>query len=148
LNTAAIRVGRLLEIRAISFRSVAEGVALFSLIGAELTKLPSTSQVVTVTDWRYCPLMSEEAAEHALVSMTKNNPRVLRSGAIASRDSPVGVLQFLRLVRESKLETRRLFFDVDPLKTWLNEVLTEPERLRLNAFLQEPVQVERNSRRA
>jgi hypothetical protein len=83
--------------------------------------------------------MASDAAEFALAGMTKNNSRVLRSGALASRDSPIAVLQFLRLVRESKHESRRLFFDEDELTSWLGEVLTDAEKVRLSEFLHEPV---------
>jgi hypothetical protein len=139
MNTAAIRVGRLLEIRALSYRSVGDVTALFKTIGAELARVPSSTQIVTVTDWRYCPVMASEAAEYALAGMTKNNARVLRSGALASRDSPIAVLQFLRLVRESRLDTRRLFFDEDELTRWLGEALNDAEKARLIEFLHEPV---------
>jgi hypothetical protein len=139
MNTAAIRVGRLLEIRLLSYQSVADVAAVFDTIGAELARVPSGTQIVTVTDWRHCPVMSSDAAEFALTGMTKNNARVLRSGALASRDSPIAVLQFLRLVRESRHESRRLFFDEDALTRWLGEVLTDAEKRRLNEFLREPV---------
>jgi hypothetical protein len=139
VNTAEIRVGRLLEIRTLGYRSAAEVAALFKDVGKALAGLPEGVQVVTVTDWRYCPVMSEDAAAYALTSMTKNNPRVLRSGAVASRSAPVAVLQFLRLVRQSKLDSRRLFFDQEEVTAWLAEVLTPAERMRLTEFLNEPV---------
>jgi hypothetical protein len=121
------------------YRSVEEVAELFKTIGTEIAKLPRSSQIVTVTDWRFCPVMSEEAAKFALEGMTRNNPRVLRSGALGARGSSIAVLQFLRLVRESKLESRRLFFDEAELKTWMGAVLTEPEKARLAEFLSERV---------
>jgi hypothetical protein len=139
VNTAAVHVGRLLEIRTLGYRSAAEAAALFKEIGKALAGLPEGTQIVTVTDWRYCPVMSEDAASFALTAMTRNNPRVLRSGALASRGAPIAVLQFLRLVRQSKLDSRRLFFDQDALTLWLGEVLTEAERARLTEFLNEQV---------
>jgi hypothetical protein len=142
VNTAVIRVGRLLEIRALGYRSRADVAQLFKVIGGLLQAVPGGTQVVTVTDWRYCPIMSEDAAEQILASMSKNNPRVLRSAALASRDAPVAVLQFLRLVRQSKHESRRLFFAQDALASWLGEVLTDAEKTRLAEFLGEPVEVE------
>lgn len=140
MNTAAIRVGRLLEIRALSYKSAADVAALFKTIAGEMARVPSGMQIVTVTDWRHCPVMSSDAAEQALVAMTRNNPRVLRSGALASQESPIAVLQFLRLVRESRHESRRLFFDADELSRWLGEVLTDTEKARLTEFLHEPIE--------
>jgi hypothetical protein len=148
MNTAAIRVGRLLEIRATSYRSRAEVAALFKAIGGEVAKMPATTQIVTVTDWRYCPIMSDDAAEYALAGMTKGNSRVLRSGALASQSSPTAVLQFLRLVRESKHDSRRLFFSESELTSWLGEVLTSHEQVRLVEFLREPVEIEPRPRGA
>jgi hypothetical protein len=142
VNTAVIRVGRLLEIRALGYRSKADVALLFKAIGSQIQAIPASTQIVIVTDWRYCPIMSEDAAEQILASMSKNNPRVLRSGALASRNAPIAVLQFLRLVRQSKHESRRLFFAEDALTSWLGEVLTDAERIRLAEFLSEPVQVE------
>jgi hypothetical protein len=142
VNTAVILVGRLLEIRALGYRSKADVALLFKAIGSQIQAIPASTQVVIVTDWRYCPIMSEDAAEQILASMSKNNPRVLRSGALASRNAPIAVLQFLRLVRQSKHESRRLFFAEDALTSWLGEVLTDAERIRLAEFLSEPVQVE------
>jgi hypothetical protein len=142
VNTAVIRVGRLLEIRALGYRSKADVALLFKAIGSQLQAVPPGTQIVAVTDWRYCPIMSEDAAEQILASMSKNNPRVQRSGALASQNAPIAVLQFLRLVRQSKHESRRLFFAEDALSRWLGEVLTDAEKIRLAEFLGEPVQVE------
>jgi hypothetical protein len=141
VNTAAIRVGRLLEVRALSYRSAADVGRLFAVIAKELEKLTPETQIVTVTDWRYLPVMSEDAAERAIAAITRNNPRVLRSAALASPDAPIAVLQFLRLVRQSKHPSRRLFFAEDELATWLGEVLTDAEKVRLTEFLNEPVEV-------
>jgi hypothetical protein len=147
VNTAAIRVGRLLEIRAVYCGSVADVALLFQTIDSELAKLRSSTQVVTVTDWRYCPVMSEEAAAHALRAMTQNGSRVLRGGALASQSSPIAALQLLRLMRESKHEARRLFHSKVALGQWLGEALTRVEAARLDEFLNEPVTVAHRRRR-
>lgn len=65
MNTAAIRVGRLLEIRLLSYQRVADVAAVFDAIGAELARVPSSTQIVTATDFRHCPVMSSDAAEFA-----------------------------------------------------------------------------------
>jgi hypothetical protein len=105
-----------------------------------MARVPGNTQLVGVADWRYCPVMSSGVAEQALATMTKNNPRILRSGGLASNDSPIAVLQFVRLVRESRHESRRLFFDEQELTRWLGEVLTDAEKVRLSEFLREPVE--------
>jgi hypothetical protein len=139
MNTCALRVGRLLEIRAASgYRTVEDVDALFSQFGPQVAKLQPPQRLVVVTDWRFCPIMSAEAAERILSRITATNSGTERSGAVASRDSPSAVLQFLRLVRESKHPDRRLFYNAAELVTWLSEVLTPPEVARLKEFLNEP----------
>ena len=138
-NTAAIRVGRVLEIRIdAGYASVAEVDELFDAVSREVTtKLTPSQKLVTVTDWRNCPVMSSEAAERALGRMTRNNPRVERSAALVSPVSPSAVLQFLRLVRESNNPDRRLFQTPEALFSWLDEVVTAPESIRIRQFLAE-----------
>jgi hypothetical protein len=141
MNTVALHVGRLLEIRAAAgYRSVEDVDALFGDIFAVVSKLPASQRIVVVTDWRSCPVMAADAAERALTRMTKNNPRTERSGAVASRNSPTAVLQFVRLVRESRHPDRRLFYDAAALIDWLSDVLEPVEIQRLQQFLNEPAE--------
>jgi hypothetical protein len=65
------------------------------------------------------------------------NSNTLRSAALASEQSPLAVLQFVRLIRDAKLPDRKLFLHSDELYGWLAEVLTADERVRLMTFLSE-----------
>jgi hypothetical protein len=87
--------------------------------------------------------MSEDAEEQILASMSENDLRVPLAGALASQNAPIAVLQFLRLVRQSKHESRRLIFSEDALESWLGEVSSDPEKTRLAEFLSELVEVEK-----
>ncbi|MGC4092572.1 MAG: hypothetical protein QM756_32770 [Polyangiaceae bacterium] len=137
-NTCGIRVGRLLEVRVVrAYRTPAEVDAMFTEIGAEARKLPAETRIVTVADWRHCPLMSAEASEQARLRMTGNNARTERSAVLAQRDAGVATLQFLRIIRETNYPNRKLFFELDELVEWLTEVLTAPEVARLREFLAE-----------
>jgi hypothetical protein len=136
MNTAEIRVGRLVEVRVdAGYRSAADVHALFAAIKATLAGRPE-KRFVTVVDWRRCPVMSSEAAQCALEEMTRSNPRVERSAALTSPHSPTAVLQFLRLVRESNNDDRQLFRDPDALVAWLAEVLLPEEAARARQFLE------------
>lgn len=136
MNTAKVRVGRLLEIRAdAGYRTAADVDALFQAIHQQLGALPPEARHVTVVDWRRCPLMSPEAAQRIASSMSETNARTERSAALASQNAPVAVLQFLRVIREAGLPDRKLFFDEAELVTWLSEVLSPAEMQRLRAFL-------------
>lgn len=125
-----------MEFRADSgYRSVADVESMFADFVLEARKVPAGERLVIISDWRRCPVMASDACEHVLKRITANNPRVLRSAAIASKESPVAVLQFVRLVRDSKHPDRRLFFDEQELVAWLGECLTAKEAARLRAFL-------------
>ena len=138
MNTANISVGRLLEVRAdAGYRTAADVDAVFEAIGRALGKLPAGAQHVTVVDWRHCPLMAPEAAEHMLQKMAAINTNTVRSAALANDDSPVAVLQFVRLIRDANLPDRKLFLQSEALCHWLSDVLTASERFRLKAFLAE-----------
>jgi len=139
-NSYRIVVGRLLEVRInAAVLAPADVDTWFNGVGAAMSNLASGQRVVVVADWRRCPLMSEEAASRAAARLTAVNPGVERSAALASRDSAVTVLQFLRLCRDTNPSgNRRLFTEPGEMALWLGERLTEIERGRLSAFLDEP----------
>jgi hypothetical protein len=133
-----VAVGRLLEVRAdAGYRTAADVDAIFEAIGRAVSKLPPNVQHVTVVDWRGCPLMSPEAADHMLKRIASVNSATERSAALAREDAPLAVLQFVRLIRDANLPDRRLFVDTEQLYPWLAEVLTPAERVRLRVFLNE-----------
>lgn len=137
-NTAVIRVGRLLEVRAeAGYRTAAEVDALFDVIEREVVRLGSLQRHVTVVDWRGCPVMSPEAVERIAQRIALTNMRTERSAALAAADAPVAVLQFLRVIRDARLPDRKLFFKQHEVVNWLSEVLTKAESERLVAFLGE-----------
>lgn len=136
VNRCRVNVGRLVEVRAESgYRSPADVDAIFAQIGQQVATVPESQKIVFVVDWRRCPVMSSDAAARMLPAITATNPRILRSATIASRESPTALMQFFRLVRESKSPDRRLFHDVAELESWLGEVLTPAEAQRLDDFL-------------
>jgi hypothetical protein len=138
-NTAAIYVGRLLEIRAdAGYRTADDVDRLFDEIAKATEHSAKGVRQVTVVDWRWCPVMSPPAAERIGYRIAQSNSRTERSAALALPNSPVAVLQFVRLIRQAGLQDRKLFFDADELVKWLAEVLTPAETRRLRDFLQSP----------
>jgi hypothetical protein len=136
VNTAEIVVGRLLEIRVdAGYRSPQDVELVARAIQRELVRLPLALRVVTVVDWRRCPVMHEDATTRLIENLRTGNPRLERSAALASQKSSVAVLQFLRLVREGSNVERRLFYEPEPLIEWLAQVLTPEELTRLREFL-------------
>jgi hypothetical protein len=90
---------------------------------------------VTVVDWRRCPVMEATAAARMLERIVAVNPVTERSAALATAKAPVAILQFMRLIRESRLADRRMFLNVPELTAWVGEVLEPDEQQRLHAFL-------------
>ena len=133
-----IRVGCLLEVRAdAGYRSAEDADLIFDVIAREVAKLPPPRRHSTVVDWRRCPLMSPLAAERVSQRIAMTNANVVRSAVLIRPDSPLSVLQHTRLIRDAKLDERKVFFDAQELQTWLSEVLTPAEKERLRAFLSE-----------
>jgi hypothetical protein len=116
---------------------VAEVGESFNAIAAELAKLPRGTKAVAVVDWRACPLLSDEASESLISKMTGNNPLMELSAVIASADSPIQVLQFQRLIRDTHYPNRRLFFNPSEAMNWLRPTLNQEEFRRLGEFLAE-----------
>jgi len=135
-NTVTIRVGRLMEISVPEgFRSVEDVERQRARIAAALDTIPKDRSIVIAADWRQCRLMSEPAAKAMGIMIGDFNARIERSAILGSPTSPVSVLQFLRVVRESRHLARRVYEERAPMLTWLSECLTDAERERLIDFI-------------
>jgi hypothetical protein len=135
-NTVVVRVGRLMEICVRDgFRSVDDVEAQRVLINQALADVPPGQQVVIAADWRKCELMTQPAANAMGPMIGSFNARIERSAILGSPTSPIAVLQFLRVVRETKHPGRRVYEERKGMLTYLGEVLTPPEKDRLAAFL-------------
>ena len=135
-NTVVIRVGRLMEISVQEgFRSVEDVEQQRARITAALDAMPKDRLVVIAADWRQCQLMSQSAAGAMGAMIGDFNARIERSAILGSPTSPAAVLQFLRVVRESRHPARRVYEERAPLLTWLEECLTDAERERLIEFI-------------
>jgi hypothetical protein len=117
------------------FRSVDDVEKQRALITAALETLPGDQRVVIAADWRECQLMTQPAANALGPMIGQFNARIERSAILGSTASPIAVLQFLRVVRESRHPARRVFEDRAPMLAYLGERLSEVERERLAQFL-------------
>jgi hypothetical protein len=131
-------VGRLVEIHVDGgYRSAADVDAMIAMIARTLGTMTaaSESRVIIVADWRQCTVLGAATAERAVAMLTSVNARVLRSSILALADSPTAVMQILRLVKESKNDSRRVFTSAPDLIAWNAEVATPGELDRLKLFL-------------
>ncbi|HEY7372404.1 MAG TPA: hypothetical protein VIF57_09625 [Polyangia bacterium] len=117
------------------FRSVEDVEQQRARIAAALDTIPKDQLVVIAADWRKCQLMSPAAATAMGVMIGDFNARIERSAILGSPSAPVAVLQFLRVVRESRHPARRVYEERAPMLTWLGERLTDAERERLIDFI-------------
>src|SRR5678816_4056989 len=135
-NTVVIRVGRLMEICVREgFRSIEDVEQQRGLITKVLATVPLTQQVVIAADWRACQLMTQAAANALGPMLGSFNTRIERSAILGASTSPVAVLQFLRIVRDTKHSARRVFEDRGATLTYLSNCLSPAERERLGEFL-------------
>ncbi|MGH7440827.1 MAG: hypothetical protein ACRENE_34535 [Polyangiaceae bacterium] len=127
------------------YRTPPDVDALFDAVEREVGKSAKSHRLVTVVDWRRCPVMSPAAAARIADRIVLNNGRTERSAALARSNSPVAVLQFLRVIREAGLADRKLYFAAGKLVEWLSAVLTGAECRRLKEFVAEapPCSIER-----
>src|SRR5262245_43770365 len=131
-----IRVGRMMEICVRDgFRSVEDVETQRALITKAMGTIPADQSVVIAADWRQCQLMTQPAANALGPMIASFNARIQRSAVIAPSTAPVAVLQFLRVVRETRHPARRVFEDRRAMLAYLGEVLTPEERARLEQFL-------------
>ena len=136
VNTCEVRVGRLMEIRIDhGYNSLDDVEDMRAKINRGFQQVGPEQQVVVVADWRHTRLMAAEASDSAGKMIGSFNDRIERSGVVAAGDSPLAVLQFLRVIRESKHPRRKLCNDVQELKQWLGELLTPGEAQRLDEFI-------------
>jgi hypothetical protein len=135
-NTCDVRVGRLMEIRnEAGFRSLGDVETQRASIAHALTKVATGTLVVICADWRRCPLMAADASDAFGKMIGSFNARIERSAILSAVDSPVSVLQFLRIARESQHPKRRVVEELSEVEQWLTPCLTPAEVTRLREFL-------------
>jgi hypothetical protein len=97
-------------------------------------------KVILCTDLRATQLFAPDVASQIIDLMRGDNPRVERNGVLGN-ESALLTLQVQRLLIEAGSPGRRkIFTELPPLVTWLNEVLVPSERIRLLTFLGVPRQ--------
>jgi hypothetical protein len=67
--------------------------------------------------------------------LAKSNAHLERSAFLLLPEGALFHLQAERVVREAKSAVRRTFRDPRSLVAWLDDVLDDPERARVRAFL-------------
>lgn len=127
-----------MEIRILAgFGSEADVDAQIARVKATVAVLPPDRRVVIAADWRRVPIMAGRVAERALSLLTTTSERIERSGILAAADSATTLMQFFRLVRESRHPSRKVVTSTVEMESWLLPLLNDAEARRLAEFLQE-----------
>jgi len=135
-NTCELTIGKLVEIRVdAGYHAPADVDAMIALMSHVLGSLPAHERIIIAADWRRCNVFAPSTADRALGMLTRNNPRLLRSGILIRPDSPMALMQVMRLVGDAQSPDRRVVTSTEALITWLSPVTTPKELARLKVFL-------------
>ena len=129
------RVGRLVEARLVSLRSVDEVVTFEQAMAAAFARAGVRS--VICADWRQANILAPEVAARLRDLLTRGNTHLERSAVLLAREHATFNLQVERVVREAASPGRRTFRDPEAMLAWLAETLTPAEHARATAFLGE-----------
>jgi hypothetical protein len=132
----ANKSGRLVEVRAKSPLTMEE-LAQFKTEVIEMIKALNQKFVACV-DLRQLRLLQQPQAEAIRQILLSNNPMIERSAYLLPEAKSGLAMQFERLLHEAKNPSRRAFNNQDEVITWLREVVTMSEVIRLKVFLGEP----------
>jgi hypothetical protein len=130
--TVECRLGRLVEVRLLAMREPDVTVLQEAMRGAFVQV---GRKVVICTDLRGIGLLSPTMADLMIGVLAKSNAHLERSAFLLLPEGALFHLQAERVVREAKSAVRRTFRDPRSLVAWLDDVLDDPERARVRAFL-------------
>jgi hypothetical protein len=133
--SAEIRVGRLLEVRMASPLPLFEAQALVAEIRRLVRKTRAPS--LGVIDLRGVRILDPDVVDFIGELMRRDNPFLARNAFVLAEASATKTLQMERMLKEGGSVSRRGFRQRQAAEAWLGEVLTDEEKARLSAFLDE-----------
>jgi hypothetical protein len=132
----ACKVGRFLEVRVVTLRTLADVRAYErELLRAFAVAGP---RPVGICDLRYVGIFPPDVADALVGTLARGGTSLERSALLLAPALPALALQIERIVREAGDPQRRTFRTPADATAWLGEVLTPPELARLETFLAEP----------
>jgi hypothetical protein len=137
MHTVSCTVGRLVEVRLYSMRTLEEALAYLADLKAVFARV--RGPLVSCGDMRQntTEVYSPEVAASLVSTVGLLNSRVERAALIVPCENATFHLQTERMVRESGHKDRRSFVDPAEAKAWLSSALTREERARLERFIDE-----------
>ena len=132
MYTLECHVGRLFEIRVQPPLSLEELKGFHPQVIRILGRIPG--QLVGCTDLRKARVFNLDVADRLKAIIRTEAPRVDRNAYLVG-ESAVFSMQIARVIRAAGIPSRRAFTNAKEAITWLSEVLTEPEVVRLREFI-------------
>jgi hypothetical protein len=137
MYTIENRVGRLIELRVEAPVTYEELLQFHDLL-AKACK-PIRGQIVVCTDLVGATVFTQPVTKLWTSIIKQESPLVDRNGLLVG-EGAVFSMQIERIIREAGHQNRKAFLSPTDLLTWLGEILSVRERLRLEAFLREGVE--------
>jgi hypothetical protein len=132
MYTVEHHVGKLFEVRLATPITEDEFQVFVRELNRVLGSIPG--KYVGVTDIVDAHVFPTYVTQPMIQYMSASSPRVVRSGMLVNDGATFG-MQIERVLRSSNSNDRRAFRRAEELETWLGEVLTVEERVRLRRFL-------------
>jgi hypothetical protein len=127
------QVGDLLEIRVASPLSMDDAMALFKQI---YRTMPRGRVSRVIVDARGLRIVDPAVIDAIVIMMRQDNPAVQRNAFLLENGALLGI-QSERMLKDLGASNRRSFHLRSDAESWLGEVCSPEERLRLRRFLDE-----------
>jgi hypothetical protein len=123
---ARVRAGRIVEINLRRLAVSADVEALRAQVSALIRQ--AGPGAVICADHRFASPLSAEIADGFSRAIRAGNGQIVRGGLLLEPTNAMYNLQVERVVHCAGNPALRLFTDIDELRDWVGEVLTETER--------------------
>ena len=133
--TVEVQVGRLIEARIESLRSLDRAVAYADAFAGVLQRSPTTGPMILCADHRAVPVYPQAVTDKLAALFGTLNTRLARIALLVSPTNATLSMQLGRIVREANNTARRVFTVPMEAEAFLGDVLTSAERMRLGRFL-------------
>lgn len=129
---ARVRAARIVEVHVRRLATLDDVESLHAQVSAAVRRAGPSA--VICADHRFASPLSGEVADVWSRKMRGNNGGVVRSALLLDPANTMYNLQVERVVHCAGSSARRLFAQVEELRDWVSDALTEPEREALRAL--------------
>lgn len=127
------KTGRLVEVKLASPLTPQEVQQFVQELTAIIGRIPG-GKYIGVVDLLDAHVFPVAVADGLIQLLSAASPRVERTAMLIG-ESATFALQVERVIRSANSDHRRAFRRADELETWLGEVMTTEERVRLRQFM-------------